>query len=900
MTITQSINEAIGKTDYTKLAPVDEDALALELAEYFESQFSPDELLTAKARYIEDEWPKEYRNSETGKVYKPHKQEEADVCFSDVPLNIAVLGGEGCIAAETQINGIPVGDISTPSTVSTLIGAARAAVPCLKGQAHLYRILTESGREVVVTSQHRFLTPVGWRQLAFLSVGDAIAAYDASYGHLQNRIALDSQVGYSQHSRQGDELCNPVEVVVLDKLRQLHNSVFGNSALVSCLLPHSYKTHSSYHAVPIRQQIESLLHELLVFCECALTASQCYEQSPHTFHHSYISQQVYPLGDRICSGRHSEPLYQSLSISAGDKDVEFLNDSGFPLSLQSLPTAVEFLLCRIYHARHVEPHGYLPYELQPMQIFPVSWQLLSNFQFLNMLGLSLHQLSRCDYSFAPSPKDCNTFWDEIQAISFVKYGDFYDLHVPIAHHYSADGLLHHNSGKSAMGIVKDLNRLRDGMSGAMISPNFEHFLKSLWPEFRRWCPWDRVTERHQYLQELDRMPVRPFQLVFNNAVGTQSVLMCGGAYETEPAAWEGPNINFAHLDEMRRHKTPAILKVISGRVRIPGPNGEPPQLWFTTTPRYHWLFDYFGPLVCTCTECQEEYEWEIGINTVPTCPNCSALTYRTDDPFHAWKLQSAVLRLSTKDNEANLYRGFATQRALSLTAKEARVLLEAAWEDTDEDSQFLPSMELWNRLESNSIPLLSATDPLVLGVDAGKGRFNDEADCFAIVGVTRHWDPSLRRSHCAVRYCRIWTAGAGQSIDFQGTELQPGPELELRRLCKQYNVIQIAYDPYQLHDMMTRLQKEHVAWTEEVGQSKERLQADSDLLQVIIESRITHGGEIILQDHLKNADKYVDDAGSKCRIVKRHEKRKIDAAIALSMAVYRCLYLNIGQDVKKR
>ena len=392
---THPINEVIGKTDYTKLSPLDEDALALELAEFFESQFSADELLTAKSRYIEDEWPKVYINSETSRVYKPHKQEEADVCFSDTPLNIAVLGGEG-------------------------------------------------------------------------------------------------------------------------------------------------------------------------------------------------------------------------------------------------------------------------------------------------------------------------------------------------------------SGKSAMGIIKTLNRLRDGMSGAMISPNFEHFLKSLWPEFRRWCPWDRVTERHQYLQELDRMPTRPFQLVFNNAVGTQSVLMCGGAYETEPAAWEGPNINFAHLDEMRRHKTPAILKVISGRTRIPGPNGEPPQLWFTTTPRYHWLFDYFGPLVCTCTECQEEYEWEIGINTVPTCPNCSALTYRTDDPFHAWKLQSAVLRLSTKDNEANLYTGFSKQRALSLTAKEARVLLEAAWEDTDEDSQFLPSMELWYRLESDSMPPLSSTDPLILGVDAGKGRFNDEADCFAIVGVTRHWEPALR------------------------------------------------------------------------------------------------------------------------------------------------------------
>ncbi len=454
-------------------------------------------------------------------------------------------------------------------------------------------------------------------------------------------------------------------------------------------------------------------------------------------------------------------------------------------------------------------------------------------------------------------------------------------------------------GKSVFGIIKDLDRVRRGCSGCLVSPDFEHFKRSLWPEFRRWCPWDRVVERQQYLQGLDRPPQKPFDLVFNNDIGTQSIIMCGGAYESEVAAWEGPNINFAHLDEMRRHKTPALLKVISGRVRIPGPNGEPPQVWFTTTPRYHWLFDYFGPLICRCTECDKEYEWEIKINTVPTCPKCTALTYTTDDPFHAWKIQSAVIRLYTRDNEENLYKGFAEQRALSLTAAEARVLLEAAWEDTDDDSQFLPSMELWNRLESTDVPSLSSTDPLILGVDAGKGRFNSEADCFAIIGVTRHWEPSLRRDHCVVRYLRIWTAAAGKSIDFRGTPKLPGPELEIRRLCKQYNVVQVAYDPYQLHDMMTRLQKEHVVWTDEVGQGTERLQADSDLLQVIIEGRIVHSGEKILKEHLQNADKKVDDAGSKTRIVKRFEKRKIDAAIALSMAVYRCLYLNIGHDKPK-
>ena len=451
-------------------------------------------------------------------------------------------------------------------------------------------------------------------------------------------------------------------------------------------------------------------------------------------------------------------------------------------------------------------------------------------------------------------------------------------------------------GKSVLGIIKVLERLRRGMSGAMVSPDFEHLRRSLWPEFRRWCPWDRVSVRLRHLQELDRLPARPFQLVFHNDIGGQSTLMCGGAYESDPQAWEGPNINFVHMDEMRRHKASSILKVFSGRVRIPGPHGEPPQLWITTTPRKHWLYDYFGPLICRCVKCGREFEWAMAINTVPACPHCKSTDYTTDDPLHAFKLQSTVLRLSTRDNEDNLYKGFSTQRALSLSEKEARVLLEAAWEDTDEDSQFLPSMELWDRLNTPDIPALTITDPLILGVDAGKGRFNDQADCFAIVGVTRHWDKDKRRNHCVVRYVRTWTARSGKNIDFLGTPDDPGPELEIRRLCNQYNVIQVAYDPYQLHDMMSRLQREHVVWTEEVGQGKERLQADSDLRQVIIDSRITHSGERILQEHIRNADKLVDDAGSKCRIVKREDKHKIDAAVALSMAVYRCLSLNIGYD----
>ncbi len=454
------------------------------------------------------------------------------------------------------------------------------------------------------------------------------------------------------------------------------------------------------------------------------------------------------------------------------------------------------------------------------------------------------------------------------------------------------------AGKSVLGIVKTLDRIKRGCNGLAVAADFEHF-KKLWPEFQRWCPWERVHERHQYRADISRMPNQPFLLAFDNDIGTVSTLMCGGIQETNTKAWEGPNVNFAWMDEMRRHQTPAAMKTLLGRVRIPGPNGEPPQLWITTTPVKHWLYEYFGEMVCKCTACGTGYEWDLLPNTVPTCPSCGATTCTTSDPWESFKRQAAVIRLSLKDNEINLYEGFSTDRALSLTEAEARVLLEGEWEDLDDTEHFLPSITLWDTCQS-TIPPLRADEPLVLGIDAAKGRTNSYSDCFAIVGVTRHWDKDKRKDNVVVRLVYTWQARPGRSITFkQNVYDDPnyhgpeGPEEAIRRLIKDYRVVQLAYDPYQLHDLGTRLARERLVWTSEFAQTTERTEADSDLLQLILSRRIVHDGNQTLREHIENADRKVTDEGNRLRIVKRMDHLKIDAAVALSMAAYRCLHLNI-------
>ncbi|MEQ8767196.1 MAG: terminase family protein [Planctomycetota bacterium] len=85
-----------------------------------------------------------------------------------------LVGGYGCVAAETIVGGLPIAERKDASLLRTLAGPAYASASHLKGRAALYRVATRRGREVVVTAHHRFLTPHGWRRLAELAEGDVI------------------------------------------------------------------------------------------------------------------------------------------------------------------------------------------------------------------------------------------------------------------------------------------------------------------------------------------------------------------------------------------------------------------------------------------------------------------------------------------------------------------------------------------------------------------------------------------------------------------------------------------------------------------------------------------------------------------------------------------------------
>jgi hypothetical protein len=242
--------------------------------------------------------------------------------------------------------------------------------------------------------------------------------------------------------------------------------------------------------------------------------------------------------------------------------------------------------------------------------------------------------------------------------------------------------------------------------------------------------------------------------------------------------------------------------------------------------------------------------------------------------------------LLTADNEMNLSPGFVQQRRQTLTEAEARVLLEAEWEDIEDSDRFLPSMVWWDNLKA-AIPAPTKAEPMVLALDAAVGRQTGYSDCFGIVGVTRHTDPQHKANQVFARYVRKWQARPGHKINFDE------PREEIRRLCREFNIVMVCYDEYQLHDMTSGLAEENIAWFKEFSQGARRLQADRQLLDLILEQRLWHDGNADLREHIDNADKKLADDGRRIRIVKREEALKIDLTVCLSMASYECLRLNL-------
>lgn len=214
-----------------------------------------------------------------------------------------------------------------------------------------------------------------------------------------------------------------------------------------------------------------------------------------------------------------------------------------------------------------------------------------------------------------------------------------------------------------------------------------------------------------------------------------------------------------------------------------------------------------------------------------------------------------------------------TQEAQDKTPQEFARVHGNEWSSSSE--AFIP-VQWWDacdvRINGGVLSILGSRG-VVVGIDAAV-----ENDCFAVVVV------SIVQGKPQVRYCKIWTPPKGGQINFADIET------ELMRLFKAYNVVEVAYDPYQMASMAQRLSG--LVFWKAFTQGAPRLVSDKRLYDMIRDRQLEHAGEYAdLRQHIINADRKPEE--DKMRIIKRNPDGKIDACVALSMAVDRIMHYNL-------
>lgn len=187
--------------------------------------------------------------------------------------------------------------------------------------------------------------------------------------------------------------------------------------------------------------------------------------------------------------------------------------------------------------------------------------------------------------------------------------------------------------------------------------------------------------------------------------------------------------------------------------------------------------------------------------------------------------------------------------------------------------------------------------PCVLACDASVS-----GDCTALGLVTRH---PLRHGDVAVRKAWKWDPPRGSKIDYDTTpNSKTGLSLrqQIVKCCMEYNVVELAYDEWQLHHLTNELRRSGIVWCRAFKQGIERDIADKQLFDLIKLRRIGYmpqaeESELCLSDirkHLLQASRTVKPKeDTKLHIVKANADSKIDLVVMISMGAAEALRLDI-------
>lgn len=443
----------------------------------------------------------------------------------------AFIGGRGCVAPETMVSGVPIAERTGSVPLSTLFGIQRADIPFLKGKADLYRVRTRSGLEVVTTDAHRFLTPDGWKCLLYLKANSLIAIGGGSSEDYTKETGRDWKDRYLLNSRLGGELPSPLEVARLENLQRSY-SIDSDSSLSRYFRASLPSIENCLSHQPFRSSVGHLVPRV----DGGLSPMDSLIERKESLQSLCMSFQT----DRVQSSsvRRSELLsfdHPSASLLVGQECLS--STCGYESTLDC-------------------SRAYSPSEA-PLSPARLSFE-----------------------SRSPECLSCSS-WDEIESITWVRKGEFWDLHVPVQNHYSAHGIWHHNTGKTFIGAQEILMTGKYGDPWVCVSPDNNVIRESTFPIFS-----ELAKRTGQFVKEvLSPMPRITFRTV-DGGIATL-VFRSGEA----PEKLRGGNYAGAWLDEATVMNK-LVYDLIRPTLRWRGRMG--PTL-ITATPKgtKHWTFEKF-------------------------------------------------------------------------------------------------------------------------------------------------------------------------------------------------------------------------------------------------------------------------------------------------------------------
>ncbi len=164
--------------------------------------------------------------------------------------------------------------------------------------------------------------------------------------------------------------------------------------------------------------------------------------------------------------------------------------------------------------------------------------------------------------------------------------EVFDIDVPEFQNYLADGVIHHNSGKSVAGFVEDiylatgrhpfLKKWKTPCKGVIIVQDFETAAKNIMEvKFDEWCPKGEIVK-------VDRNQTGAIRKYYFKCGSTIDVL----SHDQDMKVFEGTDYDFAHFDEPPPRKIfTAIWRGLTDRGGI---------MYITATPlQSPWMYREF-------------------------------------------------------------------------------------------------------------------------------------------------------------------------------------------------------------------------------------------------------------------------------------------------------------------